>query len=293
MSSWKGKTRGGLLGYRIFIFILRNVGLIPAYGLLYVVSGYYWLFTNKKYPVYYLHNRLGYSKTRAFFLTYRMYHNFGRVLIDKVAALSGSYTKFTYNFEGEHHLHSLKDGGMLIGAHLGNWEIAGELLKRIDTPVHIVMFDEEHRRIKKMLENVMKGKTFSMIPIKKDMSHIYRINHALKNKELIVMHGDRYVEGSKTIRARFLGEDADFPAGPFHISVKFGVPVTFVFALKENRRHYHFFATPPRKYIPGPTNNREETLQELVKDYIFELENKVRTYPLHWFNFYDFWGVDK
>ncbi len=47
MATWQGKTRGGLTGHRIFVFILQYLGLSPAYFLLCFVSFYYFIFSRK------------------------------------------------------------------------------------------------------------------------------------------------------------------------------------------------------------------------------------------------------
>lgn len=293
MALWKGKTRGGVSGYSIFIFIIKYTGLFVAYFLLVFVALYYWLFIPRKHLMYYYRKRLEYSYCSSLLHVYRMYYRFGQVLIDKIATLSGSYKKFTFNFDGEDYLRQMTGGGMLIGAHMGNWEIASQLLKgRLPVKTNILMFDEEHQRIKDVLDQVMVDKSFRIIPIKQDMSHIYALNQVVKDKELIVMHGDRYVEGSKTREFEFLGKKALFPLGAFLIALKFKLPVTFVFAMKETARHYHFYATAPKVY-ENKDKSRDELLNELMRDYIKELESKVRKYPNQFFNFYDFWGVDK
>ena len=293
MSSWKGKTRGGVSGYSIFIFIIKYTGLFVAYFVLLFVASYYWLFTSKKYLRFYFQDRLGYSKIQTLRFIYKLYYKFGQVLIDKIAVLSRSYTKFTFDFDGENYLRGMHDGGMLIGAHMGNWEIASQLLEgRLPVKTNVLMYDEEHQRIKDVLDDVMVDKSFRIIPIKQDLSHIFELNKVVKNKELIVMHGDRFIEGSKVMEIEFLGKKAKFPLGAFHIALKFKMPVTFVYALKESRTHYHFYATEPKVYC-DKTKSRDELLMNIMQDYIAELEKKVKQYPDQFFNFYDFWGIDE
>jgi predicted LPLAT superfamily acyltransferase len=82
-----------------------------------------------------------------------------------------------------------------------------------------------------------------VIVIRNDLSHIFAINEAFKNKELVCMHADRFIEGNKTMTTIFCGDEARFPMGPFLLAAKFKVPVSFVFALKESNLHYHFFAS--------------------------------------------------
>ena len=89
----------------------------------------------------------------------------------------------------------------------------------------------------------------------------------------------------------FLGAEAPFPAGPFILPVKFNVPVSFVFAMKERSDHYHFYATKPVSYNTAK-NSRERDIQaeNLLNEYIVELEIILEKYPDQWFNYYDFWS---
>lgn len=292
MSSWDGKTRGGLAGYRIFIGILKTFGLRPAYFLLYFVAGYYFLFSrsSNKHIRYYFSKVLGYGPAKARRSIYRNYIFLGQVLIDKVAVMSGLGKNFTYHWDGEENLLDMDEGGLLVSAHIGSWEIAGNFLYRVNKRFNIVMYDEEHQRIKDYLEEIMVEKNLNVIPIKDDLSHVLAIKKALENKELIAIHADRFLEGTKTIRHPFLGQDALFPEGPFYLAARFKAPVSYVFAVKETASHYHFFATKAKKYSGIPARNITETgLQPVIKDYICQMEEILKRYPLQWFNYHKFW----
>ena len=224
------------------------------------------------------------------------YHNFcmlGKVIVDKIALLSGSYTKFTYTFDGENHLRTLaaaQTGGILVNAHVGNWEFAGQLLERLDTPINILMYDAEHENIKKYLATVLENKNVRFIIIKDSYTHLEKIRKALVNKEIIAMNGDRFMPGNKTLTCKFLGRDADFPVSPFYMAGKYDVPVVYVFAMKESASHYHFYASPPRKLEHFASfHQREKALKSIVNEYVATLENIVIKYPLQWFNYYYFW----
>ena len=81
------------------------------------------------------------------------------------------------------------------------------------------MFDAEHEKIKKYISKVIHtSSNVNVIVIKDDFSHILEISNALKNNELICIHGDRYIKGSKTITTDFFGKPAKFPSGPFHLA---------------------------------------------------------------------------
>lgn len=291
MPAWQGKSRGNTLGYRIFVNVLKNFGVAPAYWLLRFVALYFWLFSYKssKPLFHYFHRKLGYGKLKSLGKLYTNYYRFGQTLIDKVVVMAGIRNKFTYHFDGEENLHKiagLKRGGLLLSAHLGNWEIAGHLFKRLGTRINIVMFDGEDRQIKNYLEQVTGKPNMNIILIKDDISHIYAINDAFKNNELVCMHADRFVEGNKSISGNFMGEAARFPIGPFVLAATFKVPVSYVFAFKETNRHYHLFASELKEYNTG---SKDMITKEILGDFIGQMENKVKQYPEQWFNYYNFW----
>lgn len=298
MASWKGKTRGGVAGYRFFIFLLKYPGLRFSYFFLRFVVLYYVLFVPKaRKPIFYYFNRiLRYPRLKSFFYLFKNNYKLGQVLLDKVALLSGFADKFTFDFEGEEYLHQMASdsGGFLIGAHIGNWEIAGQLLERINTRVHIVMLEAEHEKIKVLLDDVMTKKSMNIIPVRDDFSHLIQINDALNKNELIAIHGDRFLEGSKTITGELLGFEAEFPYGPFFMAIKYQRPVTFVSAAKETNTHYHFYATKP-VIFDSATNKKhlQNQIQQLLNQYTSEMDRILKIYPEQWFNYYYFWAPPK
>lgn len=295
MSSWKGKTRGGLAGYRFFIFILKYLGINFTYFFLRFIVLYFVLFVPKgRKPIFsYFRSILHFGYWKSVQYIFKNFYLLGQVLIDKVALLAGFSNRFTFDFDGESHIRDMAatTGGLLIGAHMGNWEIAGQLLERIETKVHIVMVEAEHEKIKSLLDSVMVKKKMDVIIIQDDFSHLFKIKEALQHNELVAIHGDRFLPGSKTMPCKFLGQVADFPTGPFYLGVKYAKPVSFVSALKETNTHYHFYATPAKIYTAkGNLQSREKQTHLMLEDYVKQLEITVRKQPEQWFNYYYFWG---
>jgi predicted LPLAT superfamily acyltransferase len=290
MSSWKGKTRGGILGYQIFVFILRKLGVKPAYLLLRFVVIYFALFAPKASVAIFNYFRQAhhFNFLKSLGAGIKNYFVFGQTIIDKIVLMAGIRNSFTYSFIGEEHLmkiRSMNKGGILIGAHVGSWEIAGHLLERLDSKVHIVMFEAEHEQIKKYLSNVMGERNWNVIPIKNDLSHIFEIKNALARNEIICIHGDRFIDGAKVSEERFLGKNALFPMGPFMMAAKLGAPYSFVHCVKTTANHYDLYATP--------VSEKQQNTSEVLKDYVKSLEDIVTKYPYQWFNYYDFWKTGR
>ncbi|MEI7982562.1 MAG: lipid A biosynthesis acyltransferase, partial [Bacteroidota bacterium] len=240
----------------------------------------------------FFHSILKFNFWKSLISIYINYYNFGQVLIDKIAMLAGFQSNFTFDFEGEEYLRQMDNGGFLISAHVGNWEIAGQLLNRLDKKINIILFDAEHQQIKGYLSNVLTNRNVNFIVIRDNYSHLLEIKQALANKEIIAMHGDRFIEGNRTTVADLLGKPALFPIGPVNMASRFNVPVSFVFAVKETRKHYHFYATPLLN-IPFSRNlrQRDQSLTHAIKVYAGKLEAILIHYPLQWFNYYDFWKL--
>jgi predicted LPLAT superfamily acyltransferase len=289
MSQWDGKSKGTVLGYRIFVFLIQKAGIKSAYVLLYFVASYYFLFLKKSNQAifYYFKERLNYSYFKSKRMVFRSYYTFGQTIIDKVSISAGMRNKFTYEFDGIETLKKLlaeKKGGVLISAHVGNFEIAEHFLGDIDLnfQINLVTTDLEHSAIKNYLESVTNKPTVKFIIIRDDLSHIFEINAALSNNELVCFTGDRYFEGTKSLSEEILGKEAHFPAGPFLIASRLKVPVVFVYVMKEPNLHYHLYARE------ATVKHRDE--KALLKEYVQSVENILQKYPLQWFNYFDFWN---
>ena len=285
---WEGKSKGTVLGYKIFIFFIKNLGVRSAYVLLYFVAFYYFLFSVKstRSIYYYFRKRLQYSRLKSVLSVYKSYYTFGKTIIDKTAISSGLKNQFTYEFDGVETILDLldkKQGGIMISAHVGNFEIAEFFFEEIDTrsQISLVTTDAERRNIKEYMEKVTVRSNIKFILVGDDMSHIFEINNALSNGDLVCFTGDRYMKGSKVMTESLLGEAAHFPAGPFMLASRLNVPVLFVYVMKETNKHYHLYSRRAQ------SKNRDA--QGLLKEYTQSVEWMLKKYPLQWFNYFDFW----
>lgn len=288
---WEGKSKGTVLGYKIFIFFIRKLGVRAAYGLLYFVALYYVFFAGKstRSIFYYFRKRLKYSWTKSVLSIYKSYYVFGKTIIDKAAISSGLQNRFTHECDGVENIIELldkKQGGIMISAHVGNFEIAEFFFEEIDTrsQISLVTTDAEHQNIKEYMEKVTMRSNVKFILVKDDMSHIFEINNALSNGELVCFTGDRYMKGQKLLTESLMGKEANFPAGPFLLASRLNVPVLFVYVMKETNKHYHLYARQ------AEVKNRDA--QGLLKKYTESVEWMLKKYPLQWFNYFDFWETD-
>src|ERR1041385_372050 len=110
--TWKGKTKGGLTGNKIFYFVLKTFGLKPAYFVLRFVAFYFFLFSDtNRYIYFYFHRILGYSPFKSRIRIYSNYYALGQTILDKVALHSGIKTGFNVIRTGGENLNKLSEGG--------------------------------------------------------------------------------------------------------------------------------------------------------------------------------------
>lgn len=288
MANWHGKSRGTVLGLRIYVFLIKTFGLYFSYFVLLFVAAYFLIFSFKstKSTYVFFKKRLNYSAIGAAINTYRSYFTFGRIQLDRIAISSGMKNKYTFEFDGIEHIENLlkqKKGGILLTAHIGNFNLAKHFFDAKHSPavVNLVITDFEHQQIKNYLESVTGKATLKIIVLRDDLSHIFKIREALSRNELLVFAADRYLEGAKTYTAEFLGKPVQFPQGPFKLAIRNKIPVLFVNIMRERNFHYHFYARPE--------TGTEKTGKELLNVYLRNLEKTVKTYPHQWYNYYDYW----
>jgi predicted LPLAT superfamily acyltransferase len=291
-AEWQGKSRGTVLGYKIFVFFIKNVGIGAAYFILYFVATYFCFFSkdSTKSIYYYFRHRLKYSKTKSLLNVFKSYYVFGQTILDKIAINSGLSSKFTYVSYASGLINEAlkeKKGSILISAHVGNFEVAEFFFSNLEISASISLLttDVEHTAIKEYLESVSKKSNINFIILKEDLSHIFEINAALARNEIVCITGDRYIKGSKYLTQELLGKEAKFPAGPFLLASRLKVPVLFVYVMKGPKRHYQLYAKKSKA--------KHRDAQAILKEYTESVTGMLKKYPLQWFNYFDFWNVMK
>lgn len=287
---WDGKSRGGYTGYMIFIFLIRKAGLRAAYVLLGFVSLYFIPFapsaTRAVWGFY--RRRLHRGRCASLWLLWRHYYVFGQTIIDRVAVENGLGGRFDYRFENyDRTLDMFRKGQcvVMIGAHFGAPSMGVEYMGEYARRMYLVMLDAEHRRVKEALNRFGQTLSLNVIPVGTDpLASIFDIKAALDRGDCVSFMGDRFLEGTRTFEADFLGTRARFPQGPFLIAEKMQVPVIFYFATRERHRTYRFRFVNVDVEASGRRDGRR-----CFERFVPELEREVRRRPSQWFNFYNFW----
>lgn len=291
MTQWEGKAKGTPLGYKIFIFCIKKLGLNVAYSVLLFVSFYYvvFSFSTTRTSYIYFRKRLKQPFLKSIISAYKNYFTFGQTLIDRAAISFGLKDKYTFTYDGREKIQEILDqkkGGIIFSGHVGNFNIARYFFDELDltdTAVNLMVTDQESEQLKKYVGSVTYDSGMKFIAIKNDMSHIFEMNEALAKGEIIIFAADRYVEGIQYLEQEFLGKIAKFPSGPYKLAARKKTPILFVYIMKGKNKFYHLYAKEPKfsDVILKPSH--------ILKEYIRNTEIMLKKYPLQWFNYYDYW----
>jgi predicted LPLAT superfamily acyltransferase len=274
------------------MWLIRVFGVIPAYVLLVFVALTYVLRDKKTVRALRAFRKRAGLRTGPHHLCAHVYC-FGMSLIDKMAFLVSERSPFSFEYVREDDMTAVISQGkgtILLGAHLGNGEVAGNLFAdRIRAPVNVVMLDAEREDLKAAYQPAMSRRRIAIIPMSGDgFDTVVQATNCLRRGEILVLTGDRTV-GQEFERVPFLGEPAAFPRGPFVLAAVTGAPIIPVFAVKTGIRRYRFVAFDPIRVGPVQRDEREAAIRQAMQTYVANLEKMALEYPLQWYNYFDFW----
>lgn len=236
----------------------------------------------------YFRQRLGYGRLRASWYTYVNHCLFAQVVVDRFAVFAGK--RFKLDIDGYEYFQQLEletKGFVILSSHIGCYEVAGYSLISKSKRFNALVFGGEKATVMKGRQEALSEHNIRMIPVREDMSHLFIVNEALGNNEIMSMPADRIVGSAKVVKVNFFGETASLPAGPFSVTTMNGFDALAVNVMKISAKRYKVYVTRLSYDTQAP---RKQQMQQLANCYVEELERRVRQYPSQWFNFYDFWS---
>lgn len=287
---WAGTTYGNGWMHKCLINMLRilDVRLLYLFASIFVVPVCLVLNPSRKTAYKYFREIHKYGKFKAAWATYINHCKFAQVVIDKFAMYAGK--KFDVTVDGMDKFNALalgEEGFLHLSSHIGNYEIAGYTLVSERKTINAVVYAHEKASVMENRNSMFTKTNIKMITLKEDMSHLFEIDQALCNGDIVSFPTDRFMGQTKCIETLFLGKTAKFPQGPFSVAAMRGLNVLGVNVMKTGLTKYKIYVTPLNYDKDQP---RKEQIRQLSEAYVAELEKRVLEYPTQWYNFFDFWN---
>ena len=210
--------------------------------------------------------------------------NFGLYLAEffRYKKIDKNFVQSRVALEGLEHVEDcLKSGkgGILLTAHLGNWELGGMALGLLGYPIVAIALDHKNKKINEFFKVRRESKGVGNISLGLAIKQCFR---ALKQNKLVAILGDRDFSKSG-YELDFLGKTKIIPRGPAVLALHLGSPIVPVFVIREPNKHVVMRFLQP---ILFDANTEEK---ELVRRYATIIEDHIRQYPTQWLMFREFW----
>lgn len=286
---WAGTTYGNAWMHKWLIRLLRYIDtrVLYLFVAVFVIPVCLLLNPSRGIAYRFFRRRMGYGRMKSAWKTYVNHCLFGQVVIDKFAMYAGK----RFNIEIENNdlfldLAARQEGFVQLSAHIGNYEIAGYSLVSENKRMNALVFAGEKESVMKNRDSLFAGTNTKMIAIQPDMSHLFEINKALTDGEIVSISADRINGSQKFIEHDFLGAKARFPLGSFSVATMRSLNVLAVNVMKTSLKSYKIYVTP---LIYDKEASRQEQIRQLSLAYVVELEKRVRQFPTQWYNYFEFW----
>lgn len=287
-NDWSGKTDGRPWMQRSLIVMFRVLPLWLLYGVMAVVVLFYILFGKSFKPTYrFFREGFGYGKLKAFWNVFVNHYHFGQLVLDRFGVYAGK--KYEFQTEGQavsDELENRPEGFIQLSCHMGNYEMSGYSVHSRHKKFHILAFAGETETIMDNRRRIFAEHNVGMILMKEDLSHLFILNSALDNGDIVSMMADRIYGSQKSVECQFFSHKSPFPAGPFAIAVQKNAPVLAVFVMKEGMKKYHIFI---QRVTWDTSLGKREQISQLAQNFVSMIEEMLRKYPTQWYNYYDFW----
>lgn len=228
--------------------------------------------------------------------SYRHFLSFGETLLDKILAWTGCIERSQVDFPNRPLLLELQQqrrGAVIMTGHFGNLELCQAMANLYDNiHLNILVHTKHAAKFNRLLGNTSASACLNFIQVTElNPAIAIELQDRIDNGEFLVLVGDRIpVGGGRTVRARFLGEDAEFPQGPYLLASLLRCPIYTLFCYP-TQGHFRIDLQPFAETIRIPRGEaqRRQELEALALRFSQRLENLCQAMPLQWFNFYPYW----
>jgi len=272
-------------------WIAVHVGRWAARLLLYPITLYFLISAHSARRVSYEYLERVRGRPIYWWHVFRHFHCFAATILDRIYLLRGEFEHFDVTLHNKEVLHRQLESGkgcILLGSHLGSFEVLRSLGVTHDFPLKVLMDIEHNEHITRFLDN-LNQEIASTVIVPDRPETLLRVKESLDAGFFIGMLGDRVTGEGKTTRCQFLGTPATFPAGPILLAAIMHCPMVLFFGLYRGGNRYEIQFEHFAQEINLDRDHRAEDVERWTQRYVERLENYVRLQPYNWFNFYPFW----
>ncbi|PQP34852.1 hypothetical protein C6A37_05585 [Desulfobacteraceae bacterium SEEP-SAG9] len=220
------------------------------------------------------------KKTRQVFI------NYGQYLVDFFLMPQLPPEKIKTFFASVKGENILKDamangkGAILLSAHVGNWELGGNLLRALNYPLAVVVMSHNTETTNILVNRLRKNKDIKVIEVDQSPFSGVEIFRYLRNNGIVTMNGDRDYFGTGR-RITFFGQKVLFPVGPVALAMNSGAALIPAFVFKQADGKYFGIMEEALPLISE--GDRDAVIEKNLSMTARIFEKYIRRYPDQWY----------
>ncbi len=291
---WAEKPeRSNTLAISFIVWVALTLGRRVARLFLYPICLYFFLFVGEARAASRKYLRKVLGREPLVSDGFRHIHTFASTVLDRVFLLNGRFDKFDVHAHLDAAAQAMidrKQGCILLGAHLGSFEITRAFADEIKgPPASVVMYEENARKLNSVLKAINPDLEQQVIGLGK-VDSMLKVQQALQRGEFIGILADRGLEhGGASVTCDFLGAPAKFPSGPLRMAYMLRSPVLLMVGVYRGGNRYDLYFEELMDMGLTEGLPRNELIRQAQQRYVARIEHYCRNAPYNWFNFYDFW----
>ncbi len=223
---------------------------------------------------------------------------FGQNIYDRMVAWGGGFHYFDFDHRGSEDLIRFAEtgkGGILLGAHLGSFDMPRILAGRHGVALNALMFTDHAERITSFFERLDPESKVRVLRLDPTTAQTgFAVKACIDRGEFVGILADRVPPGSReqVEIIDFLGREARFPLSPFLLACTLGCPLLTSMCVRTGDGRYEAVVEVISEGEKIPRRERQQRSRELLERYVETLEDYCRRWPYQWFNFYDYWDAE-
>lgn len=289
------EERGNLFWINVITWIANHLGRGFAQIVLYPVTFYFYATSRQTRAGsrQFLSRVLGRPPGRR--EVFRNHYVFASTILDRIFLYTGRMDCFDIEIHQPELILeyvSKNQGCLLVGAHLGSFEVLRAMAAR-NFPelsgLKILMNYQINQELADFLM-AMAPEMGEMLIHTARPDTMLRVKEALDQGCLVGLLGDRIFGEEKVTSVPFLGDPVDFPLTASQLALTLKVPLFSFYGIYRGDAKYDIYFEQLCGIEEIPRSERKEWADKVTRKYVKGLEKRALDAPYNWFNFYEYWS---
>jgi lauroyl/myristoyl acyltransferase len=283
--------------YKVAVYFSRSLGVwfFRVFSW-FIATGYFFLF-----PVRIAHGIKFYRALLPesdllyhLLCVWRQYHNFTGVFLNHFLLQKNVVVDFAS--VGWEHLEEAvkkKTGAIIVMSHVGNWELAAQLMNRKGLPVMLYLGEKHKEQIERLQKETLAQSGIKIVTTSEKESSPFALVEGinfLREGGIVSMTGDRLWGEQSHVTVEFLGHEVCLPDTPHLFALMTGAPLMTFFVHQDSVGKYHIKVSEGRKVFAATRADRKKAALESAQTYADDLARFVTDHPFEWYHFEPFLG---